>query len=161
MPTSVVAQGLVHKLGAHALRLAGTCVKWGVLLHCSFEYLGDFVICSGPSMEPSIRDHDILLTEHISPRMGRLQRGDIIIARSPSHPTQFICKRLVALPGDHLLQTDGNLKHVPKGHVWIEGDNSPNSTDSRMYGPIPVGLVRGRALLRLWPLFDAKILLPS
>jgi len=59
------------------------------------------------------------------------------------------------------LQTDGNLKHVPKGHVWIEGDNSPNSTDSRMYGPIPVGLVRGRAVLRLWPLLDAKILLPS
>lgn len=63
-------------------------------------------------MEPNIRNHDILLTEHISPRLGKVGRGDIVIAKSPTNPTQFICKRVVALPGDHLLQTDGHLKHV-------------------------------------------------
>jgi len=142
-------------------------------------------------MEPSIRSYDILFTEHISPRTGNLSRGDIIVARSPNNPSTFICKRIVALPEDHLLQADGTLQHVrkysfnliksnqaksnylsldnhyillsiqvPKGHVWIEGDNADNSTDSRNYGPIPIGLVRGRAMVRVWPFVDATFLTP-
>lgn len=63
-------------------------------------------------MEPNIRSHDILITEHISAKSGNIDRGDIIVARSPTNPNQFICKRVVALPGDHLLQADGNLQHV-------------------------------------------------
>ena len=41
---------------------------------------------------------------------------------------------------------------VPDGHVWLEGDNPSNSTDSRTYGPIPANLIVGRVLLRLWPI---------
>lgn len=40
---------------------------------------------------------------------------------------------------------------IPRGHIWIEGDNSSNSSDSRHYGPIPQGLVLSRVLLRLYP----------
>ncbi|ODM97312.1 Mitochondrial inner membrane protease subunit 1 [Orchesella cincta] len=140
--------------------VSGTLIKWGIIAHCTLEYVGDFVICSGPSMEPNIRSHDILFTEHISPRTGNLSRGDIIVARSPTNPSTFICKRIVALPEDHLLQADGTLQHVPKGHIWIEGDNVDNSTDSRNYGPIPMGLVRGRAVVRVWPFVDATFLAP-
>lgn len=63
-------------------------------------------------MEPNIRSHDILLTEHLGPRSGNFNRGDIIVAKSPQNPAQYICKRIVALPGDHLLQHDGTLVHV-------------------------------------------------
>ncbi len=38
---------------------------------------------------------------------------------------------------------------VPEGHLWIEGDNGPNSRDSRSYGPVPVALVEGRAVGRV------------
>jgi len=151
----------LRNFSSKTLQVGGTIAKWGIILHCTLEYVGDFVICSGPSMEPNIRNRDILLTEHISPRLTAFKRGDIVIARSPNNPNQFICKRIVALPGDHLLQTDGNLKHIPKGFLWIEGDNSSNSTDSRSYGPIPMGLVRGRAIFRMWPFPDAKLLLPN
>lgn len=41
--------------------------------------------------------------------------------------------------------------YVPTGHVWIEGDNSENSIDSRTYGPIPIGLIQSRAFARLFP----------
>lgn len=43
---------------------------------------------------------------------------------------------------------------IPYGHVWLEGDNRNNSTDSRVYGPVPHGLLRGRALCKILPLRD-------
>ena len=40
---------------------------------------------------------------------------------------------------------------VPDGHVWVEGDNPWNSSDSRQYGPIPASLIVGRVVCRVWP----------
>jgi mitochondrial inner membrane protease subunit 1 len=40
---------------------------------------------------------------------------------------------------------------VPPGHVWVQGDNLAVSRDSREYGPVPLGTVRGRVLCTLWP----------
>lgn len=34
---------------------------------------------------------------------------------------------------------------VPEGHVWVEGDNLGWSRDSRVYGPVPMALIRGRS----------------
>lgn len=45
---------------------------------------------------------------------------------------------------------------VPRGHIWVEGDNIENSSDSRYYGPIPQGLVKSRAVLRIWPLTEFR-----
>lgn len=41
--------------------------------------------------------------------------------------------------------------HIPKGQVWLAGDNSSNSRDSRMYGPVPLGLIHGRVIARFSP----------
>ncbi|MCL4145318.1 UNVERIFIED_CONTAM: hypothetical protein GTU68_040261 [Idotea baltica] len=111
-------------------------------------------------MEPTIFSHDVIITEHIGPRLNSVNRGDIIIARSPSNPQQFICKRVVALSGDRIkrgiwTETVTSSAQVPTGHVWLEGDNEHNSTDSRKFGAIPSGLIRGRAIYRVWPLADA------
>ncbi|TKY89445.1 hypothetical protein EX895_001976 [Sporisorium graminicola] len=40
---------------------------------------------------------------------------------------------------------------VPLGHVWLAGENMANSTDSRHYGPVPLGMVRGKVLARVYP----------
>lgn len=40
---------------------------------------------------------------------------------------------------------------VPLGHVWLAGDNLANSTDSRHYGPVPLGMVRGKVVARVYP----------
>lgn len=71
-----------------------------------------------------------------------------MIAKSPSDPKSNICKKVIGLEGDKILTTspsDFFKSHiyVPTGHVWLEGDNLQNSTDSRYYGPIPYGLIRG------------------
>ena len=36
------------------------------------------------------------------------------------------------------------LSVVPRGHIWLEGDNSLVSYDSRDHGAIPFPLVQGR-----------------
>lgn len=45
---------------------------------------------------------------------------------------------------------------IPEGHCWVEGDNLPDSRDSREYGPVPLALVRGKVLAKVWPLGEMK-----
>lgn len=41
---------------------------------------------------------------------------------------------------------------VPEDHVFVMGDNRPNSEDSREFGPVPLDVVVGRAEVVFWPL---------
>lgn len=50
---------------------------------------------------------------------------------------------------------------VPNGHLWLEGDNSENSMDSRHYGPVPMGLIQSRAFCRLLPYEDFVFFKPG
>ncbi|KAG6455013.1 mitochondrial inner membrane protease subunit 1 [Manduca sexta] len=140
------------RIFSKTLGFIGYTFQYACVTHCTFEYVGDFVICSGPSMEPTLESNNILFTEHLSPRLQRLRRGDIVIAKCPSNPKQNICKRIVGLPGDKVRGNFARSHVVPRGHVWLEGDNSGNSTDSRLYGPVPEGLIRSRVVCRVWPL---------
>ncbi|KAL7642507.1 UNVERIFIED_CONTAM: hypothetical protein RMT77_007068 [Armadillidium vulgare] len=150
----------IKKSLGRILGITGYAIQYGCIAHCTFEFIGDFVVCQGPSMEPTIFSKDVIITEHVSPRMNLVNRGDIIVARSPSNPHQFICKRVTALSGDSV-KTGLWSEVVPRGHVWLEGDNKHNSTDSRKFGAIPQGLIRGRVIFRIWPLSEFGFLKSS
>jgi inner membrane protease subunit 1 len=47
---------------------------------------------------------------------------------------------------------DNDTIVIPEDHVWLEGDNPLFSLDSRQYGPVPMAALKGRYVLRLWPL---------
>ena len=40
---------------------------------------------------------DIVLVESISPRLGRLKVGEIVLAYSPDNPSRTVCKRIKGL----------------------------------------------------------------
>lgn len=110
-------------------------------------------MCVGPSMMPTFSSNgDLVLVEHIS---KSVKRGDIVIATSPTCPTQTVCKRVVGLEGDKIQRFSTHRKqeiNIPKGRCWLEGDNENNSTDSRSYGPVPLAMIRGKVFCRVWPL---------
>lgn len=44
---------------------------------------------------------------------------------------------------------DVEPQQVPPDHVWLAGDHRDRSSDSRVFGPVPVGRIKGRAWLAL------------
>lgn len=115
-------------------------------------------------MQPTLNPRgDVLLTEYITPRLNNLRSGQIVVATKPTDPSVSVLKRIRAMPGEtvwvHPAASPTPVRRtIPKDHVWLEGDNVNQSTDSRHYGPVPLALVRGRARFRFWPLSQATIL---
>lgn len=64
-----------------------------------------------------------------------------------------VCKRIQYIEGDVIpISTNyfpfSEVIVIPRGHVWLAGDNTNNSTDSRQYGPVPTGLIQGRVFAK-------------
>jgi mitochondrial inner membrane protease subunit 1 len=115
-----------------------------------------FAKVSGPSMLPTMEASGQVVLENrlISP--SRLRRGDLVTYISPLDPTRVVCKRLIGLPGDVICvdptgKVAPSTEHVviPKGHVWLMGDNAEMSRDSREYGPVSMGLIKGRLVAKV------------
>lgn len=43
---------------------------------------------------------DVLLVEKLSPRLGKVGRGDVVLTRSPENPRKIITKRIMGMEGD-------------------------------------------------------------
>jgi signal peptidase I len=81
------------------------------------------VVIPSESMEPTLLVGDFLLVNRIALAPAgpwhRLlacaspARQQIVTFRSPLHPQEYLIKRIVAIPGDHL--------RIVNNHVWIDG----------------------------------------
>jgi len=85
-------------------------------------------------MEPALRAGDWIVVWELSrpPRVG-----EIVLVRDPRKPENLMLKRVA---------------DVADGACTVLGDRPEDSTDSRTFGPVPLGNVLGRALFRYGPI---------
>uniref|UniRef100_A0A0D3CLS5 Mitochondrial inner membrane protease subunit 2 n=1 Tax=Brassica oleracea var. oleracea TaxID=109376 RepID=A0A0D3CLS5_BRAOL len=110
----------------------------------------------GDSMSPTFNPQrnsyldDYVLVEKFCLQDYKFARGDVVVFSSPTHFRDRYIKRIVGLPGEWI-SSSRDVIRVPEGHCWVEGDNKASSLDSRTFGPIPLGLIRGRVTSVVWP----------
>ena len=135
------------------------------------------------SMKPTLEQNDRVLVSKLDYRFGPPQSGDMIVFTPPiPDPSIPYVKRVIAVGGDVIDLRNGNVfvngqqldipeAHgatqpqapqivypytVPDGQIFAMGDNRTFSSDSRTFGPVPVGNIIGKVILRFWP-FDRAV----
>ena len=131
-------------------------------------------------MEPGLNSGEYIFTSKITYKFRPIERGDIIVFKSPQNPDIDYIKRVIGLPGDTVLFKNetvavngfelnepyisdktslwegGYIKEgepvvVPEAEILVLGDNRPRSSDSREFGPIPVSSIIGQVFYRYFP----------
>jgi len=134
----------------------------------------------GASMEPTFHTGDRIIVSRVSYKLHQINRGDVIILKSPKNPDIEYIKRVVGLPGETIffkggnVYINGNLLNesyisvktnvwengfskenvpiiIPDDYLFIMGDNRTHSSDSREFGPIPISSVIGKDIFRYYP----------
>ncbi|OGK28901.1 signal peptidase I [Candidatus Roizmanbacteria bacterium RIFCSPHIGHO2_02_FULL_40_9] len=137
-------------------------------------------LVKGSSMDDSFHNGQYILTNKLAYRFGHLSRGDVIVFESPENKDIDFIKRIIGLPGDRIkienrdvfvngialkeyyikdktdvyengFMREGEEIVVPKNEIFVLGDNRPRSSDSRIFGPIPVQGVIGKVFFRYFP----------
>ena len=136
-----------------------------VLVFASIAYIfTEHVACVTLVMGPSMLETfnvvgDLLIVEALTPLFRGYRVGDVVVAKSPTKHGQYVVKRVRAIAGDVVnvprirCSRRGPFEEhiIPQGYVWLQGDNPRNSNDSRDYGPVPLTLLKYRALCRVYP----------
>lgn len=81
-------------------------VMW-VVLFIRFFIFNPFTVV-GQSMEPKFHQGDFIIVDKITPRLGKLERGDIIVFVPENRDVPFI-KRIIWLPGEEIKIRDNNV----------------------------------------------------
>lgn len=137
------------------LSTTATTVKCLALLHIIHTRFYEFTETRGESMIPTLsptRDYVHVSKQY---KYGKgVKMGDCIVLRKPHESNRRVCKRITGMPGDIILVDPTSNDHgaftsfikIPKGHVWVTGDNLAYSLDSRSYNVVPMGLIVGKII---------------
>ncbi|KAH8724080.1 peptidase S24/S26A/S26B/S26C [Phaeosphaeriaceae sp. PMI808] len=162
-------------------RVAWNLGRIAFFAHFFQSYIGGVGTTQGISMLPTIPAHykkrPWILYSTLYRRGRGVQIGDVITYTHPMFPNEAGCKRIIGMPGDFVSvitparnETDieaddvdskwASVKEqviqVPAGHCWVAGDNLEWSRDSRLYGPLPLGLIKSKVLAVVLPVKEAK-----
>ncbi len=134
----------------------------------------------GSSMFPTFKDGEYLLTDKVTYRTRAPEWGDVVIFKAPINENFDFIKRVIAVAGDKVKVAGGKVYvneqqlnedylppeyttqpgqflkegvtyEVPAGFIMTFGDNRDHSSDSRDWGPVPLGNIVGKAFFRYWP----------
>lgn len=134
----------------------------------------------GPSMNPTLKEGNVVVVNKLLYRFKNINRNDIVIL---SQNEKHMIKRVVGLPGDYIEYKDNYLyvngekykepfinnvetedfslkdlgyDKIPDDMYLVLGDNRENSLDSRSYGLIKKKQIIGKAFFKIWPIGKIK-----
>lgn len=134
----------------------------------------------GASMEPTFQTGDYILTSRITYKFRKIERGDVVVFKSPKNPDIEYIKRIIGLPGDVITIYNGVVKvnniqlteqyiaattnlweggcikdnvpyTVPADYIFVMGDNRPRSSDSREFCAVTKDSIIGDVFYRYFP----------
>lgn len=134
------------------------------------------------SMEPTLASGDRVLVSKVDYRLHPPQRGDMIVFRPPIDAGIPFVKRVIATEDEVVELRDGKVYvnglqlvepyangttqvrnpsvsfpyTVPRGSVFVMGDNRLVSGDSREWGAVPAENIIGKVIVRFWPLGETR-----
>lgn len=137
----------------------------------------------GRSMYPTLEDGAYGISNTIGLTIGGLKRFDVVIIYLPEKK-EYIVKRIIGLPGETIAYRDSKLfingkemeepflnheyrkrygnsftseipeQTIPNHSYFCLGDNRPNSSDSRVYGPFAKKQIISKGVFILFPFSD-------
>ncbi|WP_322792918.1 signal peptidase I [Bellilinea sp.] len=147
-------------------------ILFAVLLYFAISAVTDRVRVENISMQPTLNEGELLVVYKLAYRLGEPHRGDIIVFHHNRQPPEDYIKRVIGLPGDQVRVEGGRVYvngialdepyiaeppaytgvwEVPPDSLFVLGDNRNRSSDSRIWGFVPMRDVVGRAVLIYWP----------
>ena len=72
-------------------------------------YLIQPFIVSGSSMEPTFQNGQYLIVNELDYHLSQPMRGDVIVFKFPQNTSEYFIKRVIGLPGEKVLITDGHV----------------------------------------------------
>jgi signal peptidase I len=133
----------------------------------------------GFSMRPTLEDGEFILVNRMAYKLGSPKRGEIIVFRSPVTSGEDLIKRIIGLPGDEVIISNGVVTingntlaepyiaasphyegswQVVDGFLFVLGDNRNDSSDSHSWGLVPMENVVGKSILIYWPFANWDLL---
>jgi signal peptidase I, bacterial type len=135
------------------------------------SFIATPVIVDGKSMNPNLKDNDILLLKKYE---KKYKRFDIVAVK---YNNQRLVKRIVGLPGDYVEYKNSKLyingketkekfltektknfrlsllgfNKIPEGYYFVMGDNRNESLDSRLIGLVSKKIILGKADFVMFP----------
>jgi signal peptidase I len=135
-------------------------------------------VVSGNSMYPTFQNGEYLIVDETTKYTGEYKRGDVVILKYPNDPSKYFIKRVIGLPGETVTiqngvvsitsatqkeplvlsepyvknaKFDSSTRTLDGEEFFVMGDNRAQSSDSRVWGPVPRRLMDGKTLVRLFP----------
>lgn len=129
----------------------------------------------GPSMEPTLKQGNVIIVNKLTYRLHEIQRNDVVIITKED---KHMVKRIVGLPGekveykDNYVYVDGKKYKekfidgvntddfsisdlgydvIPDDMYLVLGDNRENSRDSRSFGLVEKENIIGKVWIRIFP----------
>lgn len=135
-------------------------------------------IVSGESMVPTFANGEYLIVDELTYHLvHNPERGDVVIFKYPYDQSKYFIKRIIGLPDETVVIRAGQVSvktasstivlqepyisvvtsdeltvTLKDNQYFVMGDNRPESSDSRIWGPLDKKFIAGRAFARLLPI---------